>query len=229
MEHNEATLTNAVERYMLDELTSSEKEAFEEHFFVCPICAEAVRAGDIFLENARSVFGEQLRRPFTPAVAPEKPKWWTAWLRPAFMTPAAVAAGFALVTIYLAGVRMPTLERQLAEARAPQSIAAFPLRVVRSQVERIVVPPGAASFALSFERPDGTAFSKFVCDIETGSGLTKKSAIPLAGTPGDPFFTVLLSVTDFPPGSYVLVVRGVPAEGAGRELARYAFRVETSK
>ena len=41
-----ATATLAAERYILNELTAAEREAFEEHYFVCERCAQEVK--DLF-------------------------------------------------------------------------------------------------------------------------------------------------------------------------------------
>jgi anti-sigma factor RsiW len=52
MEHDEAEKSQAVERYLLGELPVTEREAFEEHYFSCPECAEEVRAGLLLQANA---------------------------------------------------------------------------------------------------------------------------------------------------------------------------------
>jgi hypothetical protein len=46
----------AVEQYLLDELSSALRDQFEDHFFGCPECAEALRVGLILRENARALF-----------------------------------------------------------------------------------------------------------------------------------------------------------------------------
>ena len=43
MNHADAKLSNAAERYVLKELPDAESEGFEEHFFDCPECALDVR------------------------------------------------------------------------------------------------------------------------------------------------------------------------------------------
>lgn len=40
MNHEEASSIYAAEAYMLGDLTAEEREAFEEHFFSCRICAQ---------------------------------------------------------------------------------------------------------------------------------------------------------------------------------------------
>jgi len=45
MAHEEAEKTHAVESYLLNELTEEERSRFEEHYFECNECADAVMAG----------------------------------------------------------------------------------------------------------------------------------------------------------------------------------------
>src|ERR1017187_1403911 len=58
MQHKEADQTLAVERYLLGDMTAAEVEQFEEHLFLCPECAESVKTGAIFVDNASAVFKE---------------------------------------------------------------------------------------------------------------------------------------------------------------------------
>lgn len=55
IDHQQAVRLLAVEQYLLDELSSPLREAFEDHFFGCPECAEALRIGSILYENARTL------------------------------------------------------------------------------------------------------------------------------------------------------------------------------
>ena len=43
MDHKEAVETMAAQRYVLDEMTPEDQEAFEEHFFGCTECAADVK------------------------------------------------------------------------------------------------------------------------------------------------------------------------------------------
>ena len=59
MDHLEAVRLRAAERYVLKQLTTAEAEAFEEHFFSCPECAEEVRWIAMFEDNARKAVKAQ--------------------------------------------------------------------------------------------------------------------------------------------------------------------------
>jgi anti-sigma factor RsiW len=44
---------DAAERYLLGLMGEAERERYEEHFFDCPACAEAVRTTAAFLDDVR--------------------------------------------------------------------------------------------------------------------------------------------------------------------------------
>jgi anti-sigma factor RsiW len=59
LDHQAAADRKLTERYVLDELDSTEMAAFEEHFFECPICAEDVRRASVMLANLKAVLREE--------------------------------------------------------------------------------------------------------------------------------------------------------------------------
>ncbi len=65
MDHEEAEATNAVEGYLLNELTEEERTRFEAHYFECPTCADAVFVGQALIEGIRN----------------PQPWWRRAWWR----------------------------------------------------------------------------------------------------------------------------------------------------
>jgi len=102
MDHADATLTGAAERYVIGDMEEQERERYEAHFFCCADCADEVRAAARFVENARPL----LHAVPDPAVsvwrAPARvtgPSWWDA-LVASFRVPlGAAAAGLVLVGI----------------------------------------------------------------------------------------------------------------------------------
>lgn len=103
MDHQTALSSQAVERYTLDELTSPQREEFEEHFFNCPDCAGALREYEIFIANTRAVFTEDRLKTearITPAAVRAQPGLWDRF-RGWFAIPAVAFAGIALAVIVL--------------------------------------------------------------------------------------------------------------------------------
>ena len=102
MDHDSITASQAVERYLLDEMSADERELFEAHYFECDVCAEEVRSGSMFISNARAVFAEDERAPKPSPVVPAPPKrpWWTAVMRPVWGIALAGALGiFGVVSV----------------------------------------------------------------------------------------------------------------------------------
>ncbi|BDC52617.1 hypothetical protein F183_A49320 [Bryobacterales bacterium F-183] len=54
-DHQHAVASQAVERYLLGDLEPALRARFEEHFFGCPTCAEALRTGAVLEEAARAL------------------------------------------------------------------------------------------------------------------------------------------------------------------------------
>ena len=53
MSHEDAEELNAVEGYLLDDLTEDQRLRFEAHYFECQTCAEAIAAAQMLLESIR--------------------------------------------------------------------------------------------------------------------------------------------------------------------------------
>src|SRR5215510_13557923 len=68
VDHSEAAERYIADQYVLGELSLTEREEFEEHFFSCIECAEDVRALLTIGANAKSIFAE--------AAAPARAKTW---------------------------------------------------------------------------------------------------------------------------------------------------------
>jgi hypothetical protein len=59
-EHEAAMRSQAVEQYLLNELSQEKRTQFEAHYFECPECADAIEAGQTFLTHVRP--GPPVRR-----------------------------------------------------------------------------------------------------------------------------------------------------------------------
>src|SRR5580658_5165757 len=84
MDHGDASRLMASEKYLLDELSPAEIEAFEEHLFACPECALDVRAGSLFLEQGKLELANPA--PKVDRIPVEvRPSQRFPWWRPAFI------------------------------------------------------------------------------------------------------------------------------------------------
>src|SRR5258708_8684403 len=89
MDHELAIKDQSVERYFINEMEPPEREAFEEHFFGCDLCADDVRATSAFVDNAKAILKE--RKTWPKAAGRGRMGRWLGWFRPAFATGALAA------------------------------------------------------------------------------------------------------------------------------------------
>ncbi len=91
MNHNEAMQHMAAERYLLNELTPEDRDAYEAHFFDCQDCALDLRAASAFVEEAKiqlPALSSAGRTQSTPSPVRPARKSWLNWvITPAFATP----------------------------------------------------------------------------------------------------------------------------------------------
>src|ERR1035437_1990573 len=104
MDHLSAVNDRSAERYLLGEMSGSEAEQFERHYFECDECALAVEAEEGFVANARPVLtrAEAVRKQEAPESTWES--FWRAltawWSRPATMFPAVASLALGALCLY---------------------------------------------------------------------------------------------------------------------------------
>lgn len=108
MDHNEASRLQAAEKYLLRELTPSQRDEYEEHYFDCPACAEELKTTVAFMESSRQVFREKAAQVIEDKELAKARGGWFAWLRPAVAVP--VFAALLLLIGYQNGVTIPRLK-----------------------------------------------------------------------------------------------------------------------
>src|SRR5258708_1862082 len=119
MDHETAVRTSATERYLLGELTGEDRDSFEEHYFMCPECAEDVRALTVFAANAKAVFRQEAAgsEPHAGVLFSGRVLWLSAALNVVLL----VGVGYGLLKV------RPAVRQELAEARAPQFVQDVPV------------------------------------------------------------------------------------------------------
>ncbi|MGH9453183.1 MAG: hypothetical protein ACRD2O_04345 [Terriglobia bacterium] len=221
MNHKEAIRIQAVERYLLGEMAGPELETFEEHYFVCPECAEALTEDAMLADNARAVFKERERG--KKLASPGHWDWLRNWLTPRVMAPALAALALLMMTGHLELVTVPGLEARLSKITAPQPVLAFALHSAsRGAAQTIEVPKDARFYTVFIDLPPGNAPDYF-CEIRDASGSLRTSlTVPRSETSDT--LNLLLDRSRTPPGDYTLIVRTSPADSG--EVGRYRFAVE---
>jgi hypothetical protein len=242
MEHQRAVQNLAVESYLLGDMSSRERDAFEEHFFECSVCGEDVRAAAEFMEEARKILGEdagaddrlKIGRPLPGSSRTAKKPGggrtpgWLVWLKPQFAAPALAAL---LLLVGLQSLRIiPNLRRQVEEAGAPRVVNSIILRrAVRGDSSTLAVPAGAAvMLTLDLPEPPPKATPlQFI--IESAGENGGKEVLRVSGMAPEPgrFVNLMISRLEFPSGPYTVVAELASKPGThGQELGRFPFRLE---
>ena len=210
MTHEQAVSTFASERYLLDEMTASERETFEEHYFSCAVCAEDVRSGALMGDGVRAGLLEgRASLPQRAGAAGDRVVTFLPrpWYRSA-MIPWAVAASLAIGVGYQTLVTVPTL-RQLGE---PLALAPITLRPAsRGQEPRIPLAHDSSAITLAVDTSStatsGVLASGLSYDLRTAAGIliaAGKADAPQSGAP----LLLLVPARAVTTGRYVLSVAG---------------------
>jgi hypothetical protein len=215
MDHQKATTNLAVERYLLGELTEQERHEFEEHYFTCVECAEAVQTGTLLTVNGKAVAREQSRFPSRPERVTEirprsgvpKPRWWGNLA-------AAAAAVLLVITGYQNMVTIPHL-------RSPQAVSRMLLHAKQRNDD---VPPMLKESrdvepVVSLEVTGKDPRASYDVDVvRAGQTLYRIPSAPVQDG------TVDVTVPSaFEAGAYEMLLR-VPTDGS--EAGRYSFQLE---
>lgn len=209
MNHEDAVKSMATERYTLDEMEPAERNAFEEHFFDCSVCADDV------VDSAKIGAGvrrEELHVPVPvpmPLPAPRRSNWW-----------AVAASVFAVGLGYQSFWVVPHLKS--AQTQVIQVAEAIPLESEsRGSAEKVVrVVRRDEAIPLTFPIETTTPQALYVCEVHDDAGKTRASFTVTRAEASELVRRVLMPHT-LSSGDYKLVIRG-----GEREIAAYPFTVE---
>lgn len=228
MDHDDAIREMSVERYLLEELSGSEREEFEEHLFACAACADDLKSGMRFVDAARA----ELRQPgYGAAAAPKRSLTdWISWLwRPSFLAPALAAC---LLLLVLDGfVFRPRLKQELAAAQTPAILKDLLLSggSTRGTSPAEVAARRNGFFLLSVDIPAESRFPAYRCSLYSPSGALIWTA-NLPASEVNNTITIQVPAASTAEGMNTLVVDGLPADGPsdGRPvtLARHPFHLQ---
>lgn len=230
MDHSEAIRIKAAEQYLLGDLTSDEREQYEEHFFTCQECAADVCAGAAFLDNAKEVFGAE--KELVRSLRPQSRAWFDLFMRPAFALSA--FALLVLIVAYQSAIVIPRLKTSIAETNAPQAIPAFSLIAENSRggVPATIHAPLYRPFSIYLDIPPGRDFLSYNCELQTESGALD-FAVRVPAEEAKDTVQLLIPASRLQPGTHLLVIRGtgeaLGTGAAGPEIARYRFTLDYVK
>jgi hypothetical protein len=208
MTHDDAMKSMATERYTLDEMEPAERDAFEEHFFGCSICADEVLDAAKFAAGVRTS-GHVV----VPVPMPVRTYRW------------AVAASISILTAGLGYQSLwvvPHLKAAQAQVAAASLGEVIPLesasRGANEPAVHVVRADEAVVLTFAIETDEPRAF--YTCEVRSDGGKTIKSVVVSHSRASEPVSIVVQPHT-LSSGNYKLIIRG-----GEREIAAYAFTVE---
>jgi hypothetical protein len=233
MNHDEAIRLKAAEKYLLDELNAELRDQYEDHYFGCAECAQEVRTGAVFIDNARDVLGSgsvaELGAKHLPA---RSGGWWTALLRPAFAIPA--LALVLLVAGYQNAVTIPHLKTALSQSDVAQTLPSFSLISGNSRggAPLAISIPAGKPFSLFVDIPPKGSYASYVCEFQTESG-TPELSLNISADEAKRTVQLLIPAGRLASGKHVLVVRGLDSQGKPDAdnigVANYPFSLDYTK
>lgn len=120
MMHPQIDNQEIIERYARNQLTPSDRQEFEEHFFGCEECFEKLQATERFITGIRDAAssGRLGSRADATVASP-----WSAWMVPTFATSACLMILFAGFSAWMYFVQLPRVHRELAQVSADRQVA----------------------------------------------------------------------------------------------------------
>jgi hypothetical protein len=217
MDHADVLRMNATERYLLDELDTTQLEQFEEHMFECQECALDVQTASIFLEESKKLLAQPTPVPVHRPVPAPAALPWVAWLRPAFAVPA--------MAVLLLAIGYQGYLLRGSQGSTPDILASATINVAtRSAATPQVQSKTGQPFVLLLNIPAESRFSSYIADLYDPAGHIKWS-LPISAEMAND--TLPMRVPGLrESGLYVLAIRGIPQDASSpTEIGRQPFEL----
>ena len=228
MNHGQAIDQMAAERYLLDELTQDVREEFEEHLFDCRECALDLRAGSMFVDEAKAQLPWIAENAAAGGTAPKsKFSSWMFWMRPAFAVPA--FAALLGVVVFQNAVTVPSLREAANEPRLAPLTQLRP--ATRGTTHQTLTVDRAHGAALLVDLPletGGTAAVSYAVELKDAQGKSIWATTLPAGThasAGDQQISLMIPGAKLSNGGYTLDVAGEGAKNERTSAEEYLFDI----
>jgi len=226
MDHKAVVRQKMTERYLLDELDSTVRDEFEEHFFDCPECALDVRAGAQFVAQSKTVLAESSEQVPVAATVDSRrnAQGWLAWLRPAFAAPV-----FALLLAVI-GYQNLVIYPQLQAGRNQPHVLPWAAVAVGSWgAGGPAIPLSEGQGFLLFVRipPDGV-YTRYTADLYNPAGKLEWT-LTIPAVAGQDQWPVRVPGAHREAGTYTMVVHGLNAAGENKDLGKTSFDLQIQR
>jgi hypothetical protein len=214
MDHQQALATRAAERYLLEEMSEADRDAFEDHYFSCTECADDIRAGSLMRDGVTSGMVDTSSPSRTAEVVSisTRRRWHTS-----AVLPWAVAASLAVIASYQALWLVPQ------QGLSTQAVTPISLRPASRGAVITFAPPRDGVIAFALDLPAIDPAVSLTYDLRTVDDKSVANGVTAAPPAGTPLLLLVPAPQLVSPGGYVLRVR----TGAGVEppVAEYRFAV----
>lgn len=213
MEHTDAILTNAVERYLLGEMTEAEQGIFEEHYFDCRVCAADVTDGTRMMMAGRHVAAEQAQAANVVAMPAGRFRW----------IPAAAAASL-IFGLLGSGVGYRVALQQHQPSTELVRVVQMETGVSRAGTPRNVptVRPGDE---LRFDVEPYDEAERYAAAVHCGGKVQSTHGISREMAAD----AIFLRLGELPAGRCELVIEGVRKDGNRFEITSSPFVVRVGE
>lgn len=218
----------ASEKYLLDELSPEQRDAYEEHLFDCVECAGDAMLGATFVHRAKAILptmpAASIVKPAPAFSKPEETRDWFAWLRPVVMVP--VFASLIGIIAYQNLVTVPAL--QLA-ANEPQILpAATVLHGDTRSGLPVVYGDLVRGSMIEVEIPAGSGYSSYKFDFYNSAGRLIYTRTIASSTPAQDTQSIFL------PGgvkqdTYRVALSGMTSTGETVAIQQQVFDLQVKK
>ena len=227
MNHQDATQTMVVEKYVLNELTPELRAEFEEHYFECAECAMDLRATTAFLDAAKAEFKAASAAKRLPVAVPKTRGLW----RPSVVMPALAAC--LLFIVYQNTVVFPRLHQQIAQFNSPEVVPSVSLMggASRGGVIPSMTVLAGHPFVLLMDIPTQDRFSSYTCSLYSPTGKLAWQ-VQVSAQEAKDTISITVPAADRMDGKYFLHVQGNTSASNPQtpvDLARYSFILKTPK
>ena len=216
--HDDAMKDLMAERYLLGELNTDERDAYEEHLFSCDACFEQVKAGTEFVSHLRHIDTPHSQAPLASGFMSR------------VMTNVRQSATMAAFTLLVCVSGLSIYQqRTISGLRRPQVTPSFFLSdgARAGGVKTLVLPPNTR-FDLNIQLLQSGDFSSYQGQILDQSGRLK-SSFPISPEQIKDTIHLLLDSSVLDPGTYSVVVNGFTPDGQKAEITRYSFQLQSKE
>jgi len=214
--HDDAIKDLMAERYLLGELHTDERDAYEEHLFSCNTCFEQVKAGTEFVSHLRHID--------TPHPQPPLARGFMSRLIAGTRQPLTITMFTFLVLMGGFAVHQSSEISYLKEPRPEIRSVLTGIAHGSSEVHLIRVPRNSA-LSLNVEYAPKGEFISYRAQILSSSGKALHT-VALPETQVGTTATIALPADALKPAQYSMVVFGRRSDGTQEEVGRGAFELQ---